>query len=602
MSVGYAAVSWNRFKKRHDLVLFGLVVAWIVVFLGVSLALEPAATPEILMMRATGAGGLVLLHVILGIGPLARVDRRFLPLLYNRRHLGVTMFLLGLVHAVLAIATYHVGSDANPIVSVFTTDAGATLGSFPFQAFGFVALLILFALAATSHDFWLRNLTAPMWKALHMGVYVAYAALLIHVAFGVLQAELHPGYVLLFVAGFTTLAILHLRAAAQERRVDASRSESLPDRFVEVCPIDAIAEDRARIACIGGERVAVFRYDGKVSAVSNVCQHQNGPLGEGKVIDGCITCPWHGYQYQPATGAAPAPFTEKLPTFEVRVVGGKVFVDPTPKSPGTYVEPARIEAGLPAPADDGPFFVGAAPERPAGELAFVKRGVLVLALSVGGLGAGLAAMQSTIRSAWFDYGNVSEYRGVLVGDPVPMLLLAKPEATTGARVVLLVNEWKYGFDPTTARELNLREVSLRGTLIHDGQGQAMLEVAPDSVVATADRAVARDAALVVEEELGEATLRGEIVDSKCYLGVMNPGVLKPHRACAIHCIRGGVPPILLVRTDDGPEHYVLVGPEGEALNDAVLDLVALPVEVQGRVVSRGGLKFLHAATGSIRSL
>ncbi len=89
--------------------------------------------------------------------------------------------------------------------------------------------------------------------------------------------------------------------------------------------------------------MALFRYEGKISAVSNVCQHQNGPLGEGRVIDGCITCPWHGYQYEPESGASPPPFTEKIPTFRVRVEGGQVFVDPTPNLPGTRVEPARIE-------------------------------------------------------------------------------------------------------------------------------------------------------------------------------------------------------------------------------------------------------------------
>ena len=65
------------------------------------------------------------------------------------------------------------------------------------------------------------------------------------------------------------------------------------------------------IVCLAGERVAIFKYDGKISAVSNVCQHQNGPLGEGKILDGCITCPWHGYQYLPETGASPPPFVRK---------------------------------------------------------------------------------------------------------------------------------------------------------------------------------------------------------------------------------------------------------------------------------------------------
>jgi sulfoxide reductase heme-binding subunit YedZ len=79
-----------------------------------------------------------------------------------------------------------------------------------------------------------------------------------------------------------------------------------------------------------------------VSAVSNVCRHQAGPIGEGKVVDGCITCPWHGYQYLPGNGRSPAPFTERVETYDVRVVSGRVYVNPEPHEPGTPVEPARV--------------------------------------------------------------------------------------------------------------------------------------------------------------------------------------------------------------------------------------------------------------------
>jgi DMSO/TMAO reductase YedYZ heme-binding membrane subunit len=145
-------------------------------------------------MRAFGVAAFVLLHVILCIGPLCRLNRRFLPLLYNRRHAGVTMALLSLVHAVLVVATYHAGSDTNPILSIFISDPsrGSPLG-IPFQPLGFVALVIILLMAATSHDFWLANLSAPVWKALHMLVYFAYALLVMHVALGVLQAEVKCG-------------------------------------------------------------------------------------------------------------------------------------------------------------------------------------------------------------------------------------------------------------------------------------------------------------------------------------------------------------------------------------------------------------------------
>jgi nitrite reductase/ring-hydroxylating ferredoxin subunit len=94
--------------------------------------------------------------------------------------------------------------------------------------------------------------------------------------------------------------------------------------------------------CPAEGSVAIFRYDRKISAVSNVCQHQNGPLGEGKIIDGCVTCPWHGYQYPPDSGASPPPFTEKVATYRTRVVGNLVYLHPSALPPGTPVEPSQI--------------------------------------------------------------------------------------------------------------------------------------------------------------------------------------------------------------------------------------------------------------------
>jgi sulfoxide reductase heme-binding subunit YedZ len=107
MSVSYRAVGWNPFKKRYDLVLAASVIAFLAAFVAIGLGIHPVITIEILMIRATATAAIVLLHFILIIGPMARIDERWRPLLYNRRHLGVTMFLLGLTHAILAIATYH---------------------------------------------------------------------------------------------------------------------------------------------------------------------------------------------------------------------------------------------------------------------------------------------------------------------------------------------------------------------------------------------------------------------------------------------------------------------------------------------------------------
>src|SRR6266511_5317835 len=104
---------------------------------------------------------------------------------------------------------------------------------------------------------------------------------------------------------------------------------------------------------------------------------------------------------------------------------------------------------------------------------------------------------------------------------------------------------------------------------------------------------------ITSESLGEHTLVGEIVDSKCYLGVMNPGALTPHRACAIRCISGGIPPVLLVRRSNGPAlYFLLVSREGQPVNKEVLNLGAEPVEITGEVEREGNLLILRADPGA----
>src|SRR5271165_1136923 len=345
MSVQYQAIGWNRQKRIYDSVLVGGVLLYLAIFVGGGALIYPAATAETLLIRGFGTLALLLLHVILCIGPLCRLDRRFLPLLYNRRHLGVTMFLIALVHAVFSLIQFHALGDVSPLVSLFISNTRyGSLANFPFQALGFLALLILFVMAATSHDFWLHNLSAPVWKRIHMMVYVAYALLVAHVVLGALQTDTNTALAVLLAAGIALVATLHLLAGAKEWRTDHMAAKVADEGFVEVGKVDSIPEKRAKIISAGGERIAVFRYDGKISAVSNVCRHQNGPLGEGRIVDGCITCPWHGYQYLPESGASPAPFTDKVPTFRTRIVGEKVWVHPCAFPPGTPVEPARIES------------------------------------------------------------------------------------------------------------------------------------------------------------------------------------------------------------------------------------------------------------------
>lgn len=343
MSHQYQAIGWTRQKRIYDFVLVGGLALYLTLFIGVSAFLFPYATAETLVIRAAGSAAFLLLHVVLCIGPLCRLDERFLPLLYNRRHLGVVTFLTGALHGVFAIIQFHGLGDRDPLVSLLTSNQNfRSLPDFPFQQLGYLALLILFLMAATSHDFWLRNLTPPVWKSLHMLVYVAYGLLIGHVTLGLLQSETSPLLVAVTAAGLITVLGLHLAAARKEARNDNRRLNLAKNGFVDACSVEGIPEKCAAVVSLHGERIAIFKYDGKISAISNVCRHQNGPLGEGRIIDGCVTCPWHGYQYLPDTGASPPPFTEKVSTFQTKIVDGRVWIDPKPNPPGTRVKPTHI--------------------------------------------------------------------------------------------------------------------------------------------------------------------------------------------------------------------------------------------------------------------
>ncbi len=262
MSHQYVAVGWNRQKRVYDLVLLAGIASYLGIFIGLGNLLFPFATAETLIIRAAGSAAFLLLHIVLCIGPLCRLDSRFLPLLYNRRHLGVATFLLGAVHGIFGIIQFHSLGDENPIVSLLTANRNfASLAEFPFQQLGFFALVILFLMAATSHDFWLRNLTPPVWKFLHMMVYVAYASLVGHVTLGLLQSETSPLLAIATGLGLIIVVVLHIAAASRENKVDSAHSTPSSTEFVDACAVESIPEKCARVVSIRGERVAIFKYE-----------------------------------------------------------------------------------------------------------------------------------------------------------------------------------------------------------------------------------------------------------------------------------------------------------------------------------------------------
>ncbi len=353
MSHGYRIVQWNPFKTRFDRVLLAGLGAFLIAYViaGHVLRTPDARPAEIqLLIGAFGGAAFAMLTFILAIGPLARLSPRFAPLLYNRRHLGVACFGLALVHAGLVLLWYHGFSEINPLVSLLTSNPRYTsIGGFPFESLGLIALVILFLMAATSHDFWNAVLGPRLWKAIHMSVYAAYVLLVGHVMLGAVQGEKGLGIASATAIAAASLSVLHILAGRIAMRADAAIADTEPDGWLRVGEALAIADGRAIIVVPDeGERIAVFRDGDRIFAVANACRHQGGPLGEGRIIDGCIVCPWHGFQYQPQNGCSPPPYAEKIPTYDTRIEAGVVFVNPEPNAPGTPAIPSVIQRAVTA--------------------------------------------------------------------------------------------------------------------------------------------------------------------------------------------------------------------------------------------------------------
>ena len=99
----------------------------------------------------------------------------------------------------------------------------------------------------------------------------------------------------------------------------------MPD-FAPVAKVSQLPTDAGTVVEVGGKTIALFRCDGQVYAIDNTCLHQGGPLGEGSVSGTCVTCPWHGWEYDLKTGACQLDASMRVQTFPVKLDGDNVLV------------------------------------------------------------------------------------------------------------------------------------------------------------------------------------------------------------------------------------------------------------------------------------
>lgn len=240
------------------------------------------------------------------------------------------------------------------------------------------------------------------------------------------------------------------------------------------------------------------------------------------------------------------------------------------------------------------FYVGYLPKAPTGLAGFVRRVIVGLALLVVTTALVLVLDQMPFANSAFEYGQPRSFEGVVVPRPFPTLLVARP-GETGQQGkysrYLLVAPGKHGADDLVAG-FDGQQVRLQGQLIYR-EGGTMVEIIPGSInvvnAVPADQETTRD--------LGAVTVTGEIVDSKCYLGVMNPGHGKVHRDCAARCLSGGIPPIFVTTAG---QKFLLVGLDGRALeHDALREFVAEPIQIQGELLQTGSTRLLKVDSSAL---
>lgn len=236
------------------------------------------------------------------------------------------------------------------------------------------------------------------------------------------------------------------------------------------------------------------------------------------------------------------------------------------------------------------FFVGYSGRVPARD-GGLMRGVAAVFVVVVAVAAALVAFaQRPADIGTYEFGVVKSFEGVVALAPVPMLREVRGDDAE-PRDLLLVGAMKSGA-PERLASFDGRRVRLDGSLMYRGN-QAMIEVLDPATITALDDA---PAAVADATDLGTLTLRGELLDTKCYLGAMRPAVGKIHRACAAVCLKSGIPAGLRLVDGDGREAMVLLaGPPGQRL-PIDPQLAGTMIEVSGPAERVGSFVVVRVAS------
>lgn len=231
------------------------------------------------------------------------------------------------------------------------------------------------------------------------------------------------------------------------------------------------------------------------------------------------------------------------------------------------------------------FYVGYLGDQPKGIMRFVKSRVWLIAAILLISSFVFALFQKPFKNSNFELGSLTEVTGVLHKKPYPMLRVKSKEGSF--KNVLLLGFGKFGAEggietiEEDTEDLEGVEISLKGTLIYYN-GKTLLQL--ENNVEGTYKKLNKTADSRLKNDLGSIELNGEIIDPKCYFGVMKPGRGKIHRSCAVRCISGGMPPVFVTTNEKKETNYFLItNEEGEPINQELLAFVGKPVQLSGKM-------------------
>lgn len=216
--------------------------------------------------------------------------------------------------------------------------------------------------------------------------------------------------------------------------------------------------------------------------------------------------------------------------------------------------------------------------------------------------------QKPLNNAVFEFGTLTIIEGTLIEKPVPMLRLFIGDNLEGEPVfqhLLLVDVVKFGaekaineMEKIANQSLYGKTIKLRGTLIYYN-GKTVLELTEggDAFQGLGEQ---KAHTVLARENKGTTKLRGEIVDPKCFFGVMKPGDGKTHKSCAVRCLSGGIPAVLATENKNGQQaYYILLGEDGQSINADLLDFTADHIQIRGKVERMADWHILYTDAGQI---